>query len=63
MIPAESDIARVMDETGMARLQAIRHLQQRAALIRTAAPMGRAYRISSDDVWPLKRANGKPWAE
>ena len=32
MIPAESRITRVMENTGMGRLQAIRHLQARDQL-------------------------------
>lgn len=34
MIPPETDIARIMRETGMDRLQAIRHLQARETLSR-----------------------------
>lgn len=62
MIPAERDIARVMQETGMQRLQAIRHLQARAILI-VRTRNGGDYRTSRDSAWPLKRANGKTWAE
>jgi hypothetical protein len=34
MIPATSTVNRLMDDTGMDRLQAIRHLQSREALQR-----------------------------
>lgn len=34
MIPSEPRIAKVMSDTGMDRLQAIRHLQQRDILTR-----------------------------
>lgn len=37
MIPPEHLIARVMQDTGMDRLPAIRHLQSRAALIHHSA--------------------------
>ena len=63
MTPSERDIARVMAETGMARLQAIRHLQQRRELIRQAAPMGSRLRVSSDSAWPLRRADGSRWSD
>jgi hypothetical protein len=36
MIPPEPAIVRIMAETGMDRMQAIRHLQQRATLLRRA---------------------------
>lgn len=61
MIPPETAIARVMRETGMDRLQAIRHLQGRAIV--QAAPRGRGYRISSDSAWPLRGADGRTFAE
>lgn len=28
-----------------------------------AAPIGRNHRVSSDSAWPLRRADGKTWAE
>lgn len=34
MIPPDTAINRVMDDTGMDRMQAIRHLQQRETLLR-----------------------------
>ena len=37
MIPAERQIIRVMDDTGMDRLQAVRHLQAREELQRRSA--------------------------
>lgn len=26
-------------------------------------PMGKPYRVSSDSAWPLRRADGRTWAE
>lgn len=26
-------------------------------------PTGKPYTVSSDDVWPLRRADGRTWAE
>ena len=45
----------------MAEMQAYRHLQQR--MILQAAPMGSRIRISSDDAWPLRCADGRTFAE
>jgi hypothetical protein len=28
-----------------------------------AAPIGRTYRVSSENAWPLRDLNGKTWAE
>jgi hypothetical protein len=28
-----------------------------------AAPLGRKYRVSSENAWPLRDLNGKTWAE
>lgn len=44
MIPDETRIARVMRDTGMHRLQAIRHLQMRDALLRQQQAARRAVR-------------------
>lgn len=27
------------------------------------APQGRRHRVSSDSVWPLRRADGRTWAQ
>ena len=37
-IPAETEIARVMHDTGMGRMQAINHLRQRATLRARLSP-------------------------
>lgn len=31
--------------------------------MRTIAPIGKKYRISSDSAWPLRRADGRTFAE
>lgn len=32
-------------------------------MMKLAAPMGLKHRVSSDGVWPLRRADGRTWAE
>ena len=64
MIPVEHLIAREMERHGVTRLQAIRRIQSRETIrIRTIAPLGRNYRISSDAAWPLRDADGRTFAE
>ena len=59
--PSHHAVKQVMQEQGMAEMQAYRHLQQR--MILQAAPMGSRIRISSDDAWPLRCADGRTFAE
>jgi len=62
MIPPRHEIDRVIAQTGMGELQAIRHLQGRA-LVRSIAPRGMKHRISSDSAWPLRGADGRTFAQ
>lgn len=62
MIPHDSDIERVMRETGMGRLQAIRHLQQRREILRTSRG-GPRYRVSPNSVFPLRGVDGRTFAD
>lgn len=32
-------------------------------MMKLAAPMGLKHRVSSDSAWPLRRADGRTWAE
>lgn len=32
-------------------------------MMKLAAPIGLKHRISSDNAWPLRRADGRTWAE
>lgn len=41
MIPSAAEVARVMEETGMGRMQAIRHLQSRATVADRLRRLGR----------------------
>lgn len=59
--PSPHAVKAVMRETGMGELQAYRHLQQR--MILQAAPTRSRIRISSDDAWPLRCADGRTFAE
>ena len=50
--PSDQEIAQVMQQTGMARMQAIRHLQQREALRRLGFGVRQIVKIERIERWP-----------